>query len=77
MNKLEFSAKVTAGMGVLFILALIFSFLALTDIWHNIEPNLDVEWNVVRISFLIESLFFISVVVTLAQVFRYSRRHEM
>jgi hypothetical protein len=77
MNKLEISAKVTAGMGVLFILALIFSFLALTDIWHNIEPNLDVEWNVVRVSFLIESLFFISVAVTLAQVFRFSRRQEM
>ncbi len=77
MNKLEISAKVTAGMGVLFILALIFSFLALTDIWHDIEPNLNLEWNVVRISYLIESLFFISVVVTLAQVFRYSRCHEM
>ena len=77
MNKLEISAKVTAGMGVLFILALIFSFLALTDIWHDIEPNLNAEWNVVRVSFLIESLFFISVVVTLAQVFRFSQRQEM
>ena len=77
MNKLEISAKVTAGMGVLFIFALILSFLALTDIWHDIEPNLNREWNVVRISFLIESLFFISVVVTLAQVFRFSRRQEM
>jgi uncharacterized protein YqhQ len=77
MNKLGISAKVTAGMGVLFILALIFSFLALTDIWHDIEPNLNLEWNVVRVSFLIESLFFISVAVTLAQVFRYSRRQEM
>ncbi len=77
MNKLEISAKVTAGMGVLFILALIFSFLALTDIWHEIEPNLNLECIVVRISYLIESLFFISVVVTLAQVFRFSRRQEM
>jgi len=71
MKKLKVSATVSLLLGILFVFGLLCTHLALTDIWHGTEPNLEVEWNVVRISFLIETLFLISAFITLAQVFKF------
>ena len=35
-------------LGILTLTGVVFSHLALTDIYHNTEPNLDTEWNIVR-----------------------------
>ena len=42
----------SAGLCMLALMSLFFSHLALTDIAHG-EPNLALEWNMVRISFLL------------------------
>lgn len=50
----------TLVLGILTLTGLVFSHLALTDIYHNTEPNLDTEWNIVRTTFLVTLIFTIT-----------------
>ena len=58
--------KLTAFLGLLTLLGMGFSHLALTDIYHG-EPNPLTEWSVVQVSFLV---FFLLAVSSLALAWR-------
>jgi hypothetical protein len=54
----KFTIKfLTNILGIINLFSLIFMFLALTDIYHNYEPDLTMEWSIVRFGFFISLLF--------------------
>jgi hypothetical protein len=59
-------------LGGISILAVVVSFLALTDIGHG-ESDLSLEWGVLRAAFLVIVLFQVSALVTLGRVFQVLR----
>jgi len=74
VKTLKISATLAGLLGVLAALSILFSHLALTDIWHASEPDLSMEWNILRLNFLVEVLFLGAVFVTLFQVFGQIKR---
>jgi hypothetical protein len=68
-RKLRTSATVTAILGILSVIALIFLFLALSDI-ANMEEDLFLEWHVAGICLIILSSFIISTFITLILLFK-------
>lgn len=72
IKKLEVAAIITVVTGVLSIIALLFTFLALCDI-GNQEPDLSLEWNIVGIGLIIWIIFIVSTLVTLTYFFRMIR----
>lgn len=70
MKKFKFSATVTAILGFLSVLALIFLFLALSDI-ADMEENLTLEWYVAGVCMIILVTFTISTFVTLGFVLKH------
>jgi hypothetical protein len=52
----QIASRLTFGLGVLSVLAVILANLALIDIYHG-EPDVTLEWNAVRVSFLIILVF--------------------
>ena len=69
IRKLRVSATVTTSLGILSVIALIFLFLALSDI-ADMEENLSLEWHVAGICIIIISTFTISTFVTLSLLFK-------
>jgi hypothetical protein len=69
MKALRFSATITAVLGFFSVLALIFLFLALSDIANN-EPDLKLEWHIAGICIMILSAFTISTFVTLGYLMK-------
>lgn len=63
MEKLKKSARVTLGIGLLSIVAIVLSHLALTDIWHG-ETEVDLEWTMVQIGFAIIIVFHVAALAT-------------
>ena len=55
-------------LGVITLISLLFSALALMDIYHNNEPNLNMEWNIVRISFLFTLMFVALSLTTILRI---------
>ncbi len=58
------------ALGAMAFVGLAFSFLALTDIYHAREPDLGVEWGVVRAAFFITFVFVVLASVTLLRLQR-------
>jgi hypothetical protein len=53
--------SITLALAVISLIGLFFSVLSLLDIYQNIEPDLTLEWGIVKISFLFFVLYvFIS-----------------
>ena len=52
MRKLEKSAWLTLGTGIVSVLAIVLCHLALTDIWHG-ETAVELEWKVVQVGFAV------------------------
>jgi hypothetical protein len=73
MKKLKTYAIVSFMLGIMSVAAIIFSHLALTDIWHG-EPNPGTEWKVVQIGFAFIILFHISVFLTLYNLFSFLKK---
>jgi uncharacterized membrane protein len=69
MKNFKLSATFTMILGILSVLALIFLFLALSDIAHAKE-DLTLEWFVTRASMIILAAFTISAFVTLGFGFK-------
>ena len=65
MNTLKILTVTSVVLGVIALLSLLFSHLALTDIYHNIEPNLNTEWNIVRASYFITLVFIVMSLTTI------------
>lgn len=69
MTHLSSQFKLTTIMGVLAFLSILLSHLALTDIRHAAEPDLTVEWWVLRVSAAV-IIAFIAVVFRLLLALR-------
>ena len=62
-------ARISFGLGILSLLAVVVSHLALTDIYHG-ETDVLLEWRVVQLAFPIIVAFQVSALVTLWRVVR-------
>jgi hypothetical protein len=71
MSKMKKYAVITLILSGLSILALVFSHLALTDIYHGGE-DLGLEWSLLRITAIIFIAFITSTLLTLKQVLKRS-----
>jgi hypothetical protein len=69
MIKLRTAARVSFTLGILSVLAVLSSHLALTDIRHG-EADLSLEWRVLQISFAVIIAFQVSALITLRRVLR-------
>ncbi len=72
MAPLRRAVQLSLFLGVVSVLAVVASYLALTDISHG-ESDLSLEWGVLRAAFLVIVLFQVSALVTLGRVFRVLR----
>jgi hypothetical protein len=70
MRNLKYSVTVTAILGFLSVLALIFQYLALCDIAH-MEEDLTLEWHVTGFCMIVLGTFIISTFVTLGFILKY------
>lgn len=70
MKKIKRWALLTLGLGALLIVSMLASHLALTDIWKGLEPNLSTEWGIVRVGFVFEVLFLLSVCMMIRRIFQ-------
>ncbi len=69
MTPLRLAVQLSLVLGAVSVLAVVVSYLALTDIGHG-ENDLSLEWGVLRLAFLVIVLFQVSALVTLGRVFR-------
>jgi cell division protein FtsW (lipid II flippase) len=72
MKKLKISATFTAILGFFLVLALIFLYLALSDIARQ-EEDLILEWHVAGVCMIILSIFVVSAFVTLGFLIKKDR----
>ena len=63
-------------LGVISLIWLALDFAALTDIWHGLEPNYDMEWQIVSWGFIPLTLFHISALVTLTLFLRANKKQQ-
>jgi len=70
LKKLRVSATSTLILGILSVIAVLFSYLALCDI-ANHEPDQTLEWYIVGVGLLIWVAFIISTLVTMKFLFNY------
>ena len=64
--------RMTIAVGLMSLVSLIFTVLALSDIYAGVEPDLSTEWIVVRITFFLVPLF---IALTAACIWRtYNRK---
>ena len=75
MKQLKSYSFVTIVFGIISVAGLLFSHLALTDIWHG-EPNLDMEWRIVQVAFFFIILFHVSAFITLYKLLRFLKREN-
>ena len=52
MKKSKIYSIFTLLLSILVLAGVVLSHLALTDIYHGVDPNLDTEWWVVRVTFV-------------------------
>jgi hypothetical protein len=69
MKNLKISATITMVLGGLAILAMIFLYLALSDIAHN-EADLLLEWRIAGISMIVIGVYIISTFTTIGILLR-------
>ena len=72
MRPLRRAVQLSLVLGGISILAVVVSFLALTDIGHG-ESDLSLEWGMLRAAFLVIVLFQVSALITLGRVFQVLR----
>ncbi len=70
MQELRTITRLTIGLGVVSVVAILASHLALTDIWHG-EGDLTLEWRVLQIGFGAIVLFHVAAFVTLHRLKRH------
>ena len=58
----------TKYLAYISVLAIICTHLALTDIYHNKEPDLTLEWFVVQVTIFIIAIFIVFVLMTLKKI---------
>lgn len=73
MKQLKIYAVISVVLGVLSIIGIVFSHLALTDISHG-ESNTEMEWKIVQAGFGIIILFHVFVFMTLYRLFIFLKK---
>ena len=68
-------ARITFILGIFVVVGILFSHLALTDISHGTEPDLSVEWNIVRIFYGMVIIFLVFVFILISRVFSLYQRN--
>lgn len=71
MDQAKKLTRMTVAVGIMTAIGMVLSFLALTDINHNNEPDLSLEWSIVRATFFLMVLF---IGLALATIWVYSHR---
>ena len=74
-NQLQRIAVIAVALGTLSVLAILASYLALTDIWHG-EADLRLEWRVLRIGLAVIVAFHVAALLALVRVLRLARQGE-
>jgi hypothetical protein len=69
MNKYKQTIVITLSLGILSIIAMAFSHLALTDIVHG-ETNVSLEWTILRVTALVLLAFIGSSLFTLIRILK-------
>ena len=75
MKLLKTYSIVTIVFGIISVVGIIFSHLALTDIWHG-EPNTGTEWKVVQVAFFFIILFHVSAFITMYKLLNFLKREN-
>ena len=70
MNNLKTQIKITIALSFLALLSGVMAHLALTDIYHN-EPDVSLEWNLLRVNAGIFILFAAAALITLKRSLRF------
>ena len=65
MKNLERLTFISMILGIITLISLFLSLLALTDIFHDTESNLNVEWNIVRANYLFSLIFIVLSLITI------------
>jgi hypothetical protein len=65
MNTSQPFIRLTLTLGIITLIALILSSLALIDIYKSNEADLTAEWNMVRVSFSMTGLFIFASLIIL------------
>ena len=68
MNNTNKLVRMSLALGGLTLIGLFFSALALSDIYKNVEPDLNMEWNVVRTTFLFTLMFVVLSSITILKI---------
>ena len=63
MSKLRNSARLTVGIGIVSVLAIVLCHLALTDIGHG-DEDVELEWTIVQLGFAVILAFHAAALVT-------------
>ncbi|MFH1941193.1 MAG: hypothetical protein ABIL68_03735 [bacterium] len=69
MTKIKKYAMITVTLACFSFIALLFSHLALTDIYHG-ETNVNMEWTILRVAAIVFLAFIVSTIFTLRQVLK-------
>ena len=69
MRSLRSSILVSLALGVLSLIAVVFSHLALTDIYHG-EADVNIEWRVLQVCALVIVAFQVAALTTLGRLIR-------
>lgn len=72
MSGVRSAIHLAQGLGVLSLLAIVAAILALTDIGHG-EPDLSLEWNVLRVAALAVIAFHVAALVAMRRALRVLR----
>lgn len=68
MNRNKRLIRMSLALGVIALIGLFLSTLALIDIYHNNEPDLNMEWSIVRFSYLFTLMFIVVSSVTIVKL---------
>jgi uncharacterized membrane protein YhaH (DUF805 family) len=68
MQRLKIVSVITGIIGIVIVIGIVFTHLALTDIGHGTEPDLSAEWAIVRSFFGVLIVFLIVVFMLLSRL---------
>jgi hypothetical protein len=68
MRSIKYLIMFTIFLGVLAFTGLIFSCLSLADIYQGLEPDLTLEWSIVRMTFFLNLLFVPAAIFTIQRL---------
>lgn len=76
MHNLKTLSLITLILGIVVAVGILFSHLALTDIGHGTEPDLSIEWTIVRVFYGVLVIFLVFVFILISRVFSLYQRIE-